>query len=80
MVGIAVRLYLISATAMDYHLLGRKYRLLMPALFILDMIWALSPLLIADRIGPGFALGACAALVYMPFAQRTLMKMMQSGR
>jgi cholera toxin transcriptional activator len=80
MVGIAVRLYLISATAMDYHLLGNKYRVLTPALFLLDIIWALSPLLIADRIGLGFALGACAALVYMPFAQRTLMKMMQSGR
>ncbi|HEV7673845.1 MAG TPA: winged helix-turn-helix domain-containing protein [Candidatus Angelobacter sp.] len=80
MVGVAVRLYLISATAMDYHLLGTKYRILMPALFVLDMIWALSPLLIADRIGLGFALGASAALVYMPFAQRTLMKMMQSGR
>jgi len=80
MVGIAVRLYLISATAMDYHLLGSKYRLLTPALFVLDMIWALSPLLIADRIGLGFAMGACAALVYMPFAQRTLIKMMQSGR
>jgi DNA-binding winged helix-turn-helix (wHTH) protein len=79
MVGIAVRLYLISATAMDYHLLGSKYRVLTPALFVLDMIWALSPLLIADRIGLGLALGACAALVYMPFAQRTLMKMMQSG-
>jgi cholera toxin transcriptional activator len=77
MVGIAVRLYLISATAMNYHLLGSKYRVLTPALFVLDMIWALSPLLIADRIGLGFALGACAALVYMPFAQRTLMKMMQ---
>jgi cholera toxin transcriptional activator len=80
MVGIAVRLYLISATAMDYHLLGNKYRVLTPALFVLDMIWALSPLLIADRIGLGFALGACAALVYMPFAQRTLIKMIQSGR
>jgi cholera toxin transcriptional activator len=80
MVGIAVRLYLISATAMDYHLLGNKYRVLTPALFVLDIIWALSPLLIADRIGLGFALGACAALVYMPFAQRTLMKMMESGR
>jgi cholera toxin transcriptional activator len=80
MVGIAVRLYLISATAMDDHLLGNKYRVLTPALFVLDIIWALSPLLIADRIGLGFALGACAALVYMPFAQRTLMKMMQSGR
>jgi cholera toxin transcriptional activator len=80
MAGIAVRLYLISATAMDYHLLGSKYRVLTPALFVLDMIWALSPLLIADRIGLGFALGACAALVYMPFAQRTLIKMMQSAR
>jgi DNA-binding winged helix-turn-helix (wHTH) protein len=77
LVGLAVRLYLISATAMDYHLLGSKYRILAPALFVLDMLWALSPLLIADRIGLGFALGACAALIYMPFAQRTLMHMMQ---
>jgi cholera toxin transcriptional activator len=77
MVGLAVRLYLISATAMDYHLLGGKYRILTPALFVLDMLWALAPLLIADRIGLGFALGACAALIYMPFAQRTLMQMMQ---
>jgi DNA-binding winged helix-turn-helix (wHTH) protein len=80
MVGLAVRLYLISATAMDYHLLGGKYRILVPALFVLDMLWALAPLLIADRIGLGFALGACAALIYMPFAQRTLMQMMQRGR
>ena len=80
LVGLAVRLYLISATAMDYHLLGDKYRILTPALFVLDMIWALSPLLIAQKIGLGFALGACAALIYMPFAQRTLMQMMQRGR
>ena len=80
MIGVAVRLYLISATAMDYHLLGSKYRMLTPALFVLDMLWALSPLLIADRIGLGFALGACAALIYMPFAQRTLMQMMQRGK
>jgi cholera toxin transcriptional activator len=77
MIGVVVRLYLISATAMDYHLLGSKYRTLTPALFVLDMLWALSPLLIADRIGLGFALGACAALIYMPFAQRTLVQMMQ---
>ena len=77
MIGVVVRLYLISATAMDYHLLGSKYRTLTPALFALDMLWALSPLLIADRIGLGFALGACAALIYMPFAQRTLVQIMQ---
>jgi cholera toxin transcriptional activator len=78
LVGVAVRLYLISATAMDYHLLGDKFRILTPGLFVLDVIWALSPLLIQDRIGLGFALGACAALIYMPFAQRTLIKMIQS--
>jgi cholera toxin transcriptional activator len=80
LVGLAVRLYLISATAMDYHMLGDKFRILTPALFLLDMIWAMSPLLIQDRIGVGFALAACAALIYMPFAQRTLMKMIQQGR
>jgi DNA-binding winged helix-turn-helix (wHTH) protein len=79
LMGLAVRLYLISATAMDYHLLGDKFRILTPALFVLDMIWAMSPLLIQDRIGFGFALGACAALIYMPFAQRTLMKMVRSS-
>ena len=78
LVGIAVRLYLITATAFDYHLLGEKYRLLFPALFLLDMLWALSPFLIADRIGLGLALGATSALIYMPFAQRVLMKMIST--
>lgn len=76
-VGVVVRLYLITATSFDYHLLQEKYRVLYPGLFALDMLWALSPFLIADRIGIGLALGAVAALVYMPFAQRVLMKMMQ---
>lgn len=75
LVGLAVRLYLISATALDYHLLGRKYRTLFPALLALDMIWALSPFLLADRMGLGLAMGATAALIYMPFAQRVLVKM-----
>jgi len=77
MVGVAVRLYLITATAFDYHLLGEKYRVLFPALFVLDMIWALGPFLLADRMGLGLALGASAALIYMPFAQRVLMKMIE---
>lgn len=77
LVGVAVRLYLITAMAFDYHLLGEKYRILFPALFLLDMIWALAPCLLADRMGWGLALGACAALIYMPFAQRVLMKMTQ---
>ena len=79
LLGVAVRLYLTTATAFDYHLLEEKYRILFPALLVLDMIWALSPLLIADRIGLGFALGATAALIYMPFVQRMLMQMMAQG-
>jgi DNA-binding winged helix-turn-helix (wHTH) protein len=76
LLGVAVRLYLTTATAFDYHLLADKYRILFPALFVLDMTWALSPFLIADRIGLGLALGAAAALIYMPFVQRMLMQMM----
>lgn len=76
LVGIVMRLYLMTATAFDYHLLGEKYKILFPVLLVLDMLWALSPFLIFDRIGLGFALGSVAALIYMPFAQRVLMKMM----
>jgi DNA-binding winged helix-turn-helix (wHTH) protein len=73
--GVPIRLYLIAATSLDYHLLAQKYRMILPALFPLDLIWALSPLLLADRMGMGLALGATAALLYLPFAQRTLMQM-----
>ena len=75
MVGIAVRLYLITATAFDYHLLAEKYRVLFPALLMLDMLWALGPFLLIERMGVGLALAAAAALIYLPFAQRVLMKM-----
>lgn len=77
LVGIVVRLYLITATALDYHLLSEKYRMLFPGLFLLDMIWAGAPLLLADRMGWGLALGAIAALLYLPFAQRILVKMIR---
>jgi len=77
LIGVVVRLYLVTATAFDYHLLGEKYRILFPALFLLDMIWALAPLLLMDRMGLGLALGASAALLYLPFAQRVLIRMIQ---
>lgn len=79
LIGVAVRLYLITATAFDYHLLAQKYRILFPALLGLDMIWALAPFLLADRIGIGLALGSAAALLYLPFAQRVLIKMIAQG-
>ena len=74
-IGIPMRLYLLTAVAFDYRLLGEKFRRLFPLLFVMDVIWALSPLLIAHKIGLGLALAACAALLYVPFSQRTLIRM-----
>jgi cholera toxin transcriptional activator len=74
MCGIAVRLYLIASVGFDHPAAGEKYRRLFPALFILDLLWAVSPLLLMPKIGFGLALGSIAALVYLPFSQRTLVR------
>lgn len=73
--GIPLRLYLLSAAAFRYRNLCRNFRKLFPLIFPLDEIWALAPFLIARRIGLGLALGATAALLYAPFAQRSLLLM-----
>jgi len=74
MCGIAVRLYLFSSVGLNHPAAGAKFRRLFPALFILDTLWAVSPLLLVRTIGYGLALGAIAPLVYLPFSQRTLVK------
>ena len=74
MCGIAVRLYLLSSVGLNHPVAGAKFRRLFPALFILDTLWAASPLLLVQTIGYGLALGAIAPLVYLPFSQRTLVE------
>ena len=78
-IGIPARLYLLSATAFDVRALGAQFRRLFAALFLWDALWALSPLLLWRELGDGLALGAVAALMWMPFAQRTLMRMTYRG-
>jgi DNA-binding winged helix-turn-helix (wHTH) protein len=73
--GIPVRLYLLTGAIFGYRGLSRRFLSLFPALFPLDELWALSPFLIVDRIGIGLALAATAALLYVPFAQRSLLLM-----
>lgn len=73
--GIPVRLYLFSASAFDYARLGEKFARIFHALFILDELWAIAPFLIFEQIGFGAALAATAALLYAPFAERTLIMM-----
>ena len=73
--GIPTRLYLITATAFNYRGLGGKFRRLFPALLPLDELWALAPFLAVEQIGMGAAIAVTAALLYLPFAQRSLMLM-----
>ncbi|MGB6485129.1 MAG: winged helix-turn-helix domain-containing protein [Candidatus Acidiferrales bacterium] len=73
--GIPTRLYLITATAFNYRGLGGKFRRLFPVLLPLDELWALAPFLAVEQIGIGAAIAVTAALLYLPFAQRSLLLM-----
>src|SRR5579872_2574931 len=74
-VGIPIRLYLLSAAVFGYSGLTSRFLKLFPVLFLLDELWALSPFLAIDQIGAGFALAVTAALLYVPFSQRSLLLM-----
>jgi cholera toxin transcriptional activator len=74
-VGIPVRLYLLSASLFGYSGLTSRFLKLFPALFLLDELWALAPFLLVDQMGVGLALAATAALLYVPFSQRSLLLM-----
>jgi DNA-binding winged helix-turn-helix (wHTH) protein len=74
-VGVPLRLYLLSAVAFDYARLGVKFKRIFLPLLVLDQLWAVAPFLILHKIGFGAALGSTAALLYVPFAERTLIRM-----
>jgi cholera toxin transcriptional activator len=76
--AIPTRLYLLSSVSFDYRGLGVKFQRIWPMLAMLDFLWALSPFLMVDIMGLGLAFAAIAALLYLPFSQRTLIKMAYS--
>jgi DNA-binding winged helix-turn-helix (wHTH) protein len=73
--GIPIRLYLLSAALLGFGGLKGRFLKLFPGLFPLDELWALAPFLLVNQIGGGLALAATAALLYVPFAQRSLLLM-----
>ena len=75
LIGISVRLFLLAAVAFKVENLAAKFQRLFIFIFALDELWALSPLLLIPQIGIGLSLAASAALVYVPFSQRTLLLM-----
>lgn len=74
-VGIPLRCYLISAVGFDHRLLGEKFRRIFLFVLALDELWAIAPFLLIQKIGIGAAFAACAALVYVPFSERTLVRL-----
>lgn len=78
-VGIPIRLYLISTVAFKAPGLKDKFLRLFAVILPLDELWALAPFLLLQQIGYGLALGLTAILLYAPFAERSLI-LMGAGR
>jgi DNA-binding winged helix-turn-helix (wHTH) protein len=74
-IGIPLRCYLISAVAFDYRRLGEKFLRLFWGILLLDELWAAAPFLLSNKIGFGGAFAATALLLYVPFSERTLVRM-----
>ena len=74
-IGIPLRCYLLSAVAFDYQRLGAKFQQIFPIILALDQLWAVAPFLLMQKIGLGAAFAASAALLYVPFSERTLMRL-----
>lgn len=78
-VGIPLRCYLMSAVGFDYQRLGDKFRQIFPFVLALDQLWAVAPFLLIEEIGLGAAFAVSAALLYLPFSERTLIRMAYLG-
>jgi hypothetical protein len=79
-VGIPLRCYLLSAVGFDYQRLGEKFQQMFPFILALDQMWAVAPFLLIHKIGLGAAFAASAALLYVPFSERTLIRMAYLSR
>jgi DNA-binding winged helix-turn-helix (wHTH) protein len=78
-VGIPLRCYLISAVAFDHQRLGEKFQRMFLIVLVLDQLWAIAPFLMTHKIGFGAAFAATAALLYVPFSERTLVRLAYPG-
>ena len=74
-VGIPLRCYLLSAVGFDYQRLDVKFRRIFPFVLALDQLWAIAPFLLMAKIGLGAAFAASAGLLYLPFSERTLIRL-----
>ena len=72
LMGAAVRLYFLAAVGFDYADSGRLFRRLFVFIAFIDVVWAMSPLLLFQEI-EWLALLCVVGLASLVFSQRTLL-------
>ena len=72
---IPVRAFVLCAVLFHAPGVREKFLRIWPFLFVLDVLWSLSPFLLLHHINFGLALSCTTLLVYSPFAQRSLVLM-----
>jgi hypothetical protein len=75
LVGLAIRIYFLTAVAFHYPGLWENFSRIFILILVLDELWAMSPFLLAHRIGFGLAFAATVPLLFLPFSQRTLISL-----
>jgi eukaryotic-like serine/threonine-protein kinase len=74
MVGIAVRIYLLSSVALDHVKTGVRFRWAFLFYFALDAFWAVAPLSLSLTWGELLPFACIPPLAFSPFGQRTLIR------
>ncbi|MFC6644728.1 transcriptional regulator [Granulicella cerasi] len=72
---IAVRLFLISAVLFSAPGFRLRFLRMWPLLLVVDLGWALGPILLLHHLSVGAAIACIVPLIYAPFAQRSLVLM-----
>ena len=71
-IGIPLRIYFFTALGLDFADIGRQFRLIFPAVLVIDLLWSATPLLFLGQL-QGAVLLCSAALAFLPLSQRTLL-------
>jgi len=70
-IGTPLRMYLFTALVFDFGDIGRQFRTVFPAILILDLVWASTPLLFLGHL-QGLVILCSGALAFLPLSQKTL--------
>ena len=71
-IGIPLRIYFFTALGLDFADIGRQFRLIFPAMLVIDLLWSATSLLFLGQL-QGAVLLCSAALAFLPLSQRTLL-------